>query len=645
MLRTATAITAGLLGVAAAAQNDPSGDSLRSLADRLGMQYGTWHYQDHFMADTISHRIDEREFEVMSFGAFGAQTQTSEGVWDYGKVDQAIDRVQGWSGDRDVMGIYLAGPNAYMPDWWKASARDGGYGDAGGQTHSQLLETHINEVVGRYADRIDSWGVVNEALKRAPAGESVYNEQNRWTHTNNQVLNKVSYDGFNAWEPMTWQGQAIKNDNGSDATMPVFIRQAFEQARAADPTAKLYYNDVANAAIGERHTEIQYDLVRALLDKGVSIDGVGMQMHLNVQKADGRLRNNKGDLFDIDGFVANVQRYRDLGVEVYLSELDIRVPENASAGDLQRQRQAYYDVVHAAARSGAVNSIIQWGPDDSIAWNREHTPTLFSGADAERNAKPAYFGAQEGLYDAIVEGLDAQQIDVTAAAGLRQVSRRSVSGDVSYSISETRRRVGRQGSNSSAVVVLPFLLPELDAGQVIELARLDVTTDQADASSSTGIRPNIDLYGLGFRGTDEVVVGDYFAGSGAVQVGEVLLSRSMVGGEMPFPDGSAPFEDGYWTLGETFDLAAYLNSLYAAGAVGGEDYVFLRLNLDEAGYDSSRWAMLAGGADASQQPRLSFFVTQGATIPEPGAAAALVVSLLPMMWRRSRGRATQSVSA
>ena len=72
--------------------------------------------------ETISHKIDEREFGLMSFGAFGLDKQTSEGVWDHGLVDEAIQRVDGWSGDRSVMGIYLSGPNAYMPDWWKGTA-------------------------------------------------------------------------------------------------------------------------------------------------------------------------------------------------------------------------------------------------------------------------------------------------------------------------------------------------------------------------------------------------------------------------------------------------------------------------------------------------------------------------------------------
>lgn len=616
----------------AAAQNDPSGDSLRSLANRLDMQYGAWHFHDHFENESISRQIDEREFEIMSFGAFGPDKQTAEGVWNYGKVNEAIDRVNTWSGDRSIMGIYLSGPNAYLPDWWKGSESDDGYKNASGAVHSELLETHINEVVGRYADRVDKWGVVNEALRAAPDG-SAYNEQGRWTHTNNQLLNKADYDGYRGWEPMTWQGEAIRDASGNALTMPVFIRQAFEQTRAIDPTAKLYYNDVANAALGERHTEIQYDLVRALLDKGVSIDAVGMQMHLNVDSADGLIRNNKGDIFDIDGFVANVQRYRDLNVEVYLTELDVRVPTNASSTDFQKQKQAYYQVVNAAARSGAVNSILQWGPDDSIAWMNERMPTIFSGADNERNAKPAYFGVQEGLYDALTERVGGRQAIVKASAGNTQIMQLNSGGNLTYSMSTSRARVGRQGNNNSAVFVIPFLLPELGEGETISLARLDIFTDQVDSSSGTGVRPNIDLYALGARGTDQVTIDDYFAGDGTPPPGDVLISASFVGGEKPYPDSTSPFENQYWTLGETSDLAAYLSSLYAAGAVGGEDYVFFRLNMDEAGYDSSRFALIDSNGDPLVRPSLTFFINE-ASVPEPTSIALMGIVTAALLTRR-----------
>ncbi len=54
-----------------------------------------------------------------------------------------------------------------------------------------------------------------------------------------------------------------------------FIEKAFTYARAADPNAKLYYNDYNIEAQGTKQNGA-YNLVQGLAAKGL-IDGVGLQ--------------------------------------------------------------------------------------------------------------------------------------------------------------------------------------------------------------------------------------------------------------------------------------------------------------------------------------------------------------------------------
>ena len=55
--------------------------------------------------------------------------------------------------------------------------------------------------------------------------------------------------------------------------------------------------------------------VKDLKERGIPVDGVGMQLHL-----DATLNYSE------EAIRQNVQRYNDLGVEVSFSEVDVRIP-------------------------------------------------------------------------------------------------------------------------------------------------------------------------------------------------------------------------------------------------------------------------------------------------------------------------------
>ena len=99
------------------------------------------------------------------------------------------------------------------------------------------MKNHVETVMKRCKGKIDAWDVVNE----------VFNEEG------------------------TLRDSQWKRIVGND-----FIEKAFEFARAADPSAKLVYND-CNACNSSKRDGIA-KLAKELKKKGL-IDAVGMQGH------------------------------------------------------------------------------------------------------------------------------------------------------------------------------------------------------------------------------------------------------------------------------------------------------------------------------------------------------------------------------
>lgn len=139
----------------------------------------------------------------------------------------------------------------------------------------EVMKDHIVKITGRYKNRIDSWDVVNEALNE----DGTYRETPFF-----KVLGEE------------------------------YLAKAFAYAAETDPNAILFYNDYNLTKKSKREGVIK--LVKSLQDKGVKIDGVGMQGHWSL---------NSPSLQEIE---ESIIEYSALGVEVAITELDITVLPN-----------------------------------------------------------------------------------------------------------------------------------------------------------------------------------------------------------------------------------------------------------------------------------------------------------------------------
>ena len=97
-----------------------------------------------------------------------------------------------------------------------------------------------------------------------------------------------------------------------------FVATAFRLAHAADPDAKLYLNEIGAEGINAKSNRL-YSLVSGLKSQGVPIDGVGFQVHSNLDGLPG-------------DFVANMQRFAALGLDIAITEADVglKLPPSAA---------------------------------------------------------------------------------------------------------------------------------------------------------------------------------------------------------------------------------------------------------------------------------------------------------------------------
>lgn len=142
-----------------------------------------------------------------------------------------------------------------------------------------------------------------------------------------------------------------------------FIEKAFTYAHQADPDVKLYYNDF-NAEGLNRKSDTIYAMVKRLKDKGVPIDGVGLQMHTGLKTFPGKA-----------SVLANINRLGALGLEVYITEIDVAINQdgaNISTPRFPQQGQIYRQVLEACIESGHCRDYQVWGITDRYSWYEQY---------------------------------------------------------------------------------------------------------------------------------------------------------------------------------------------------------------------------------------------------------------------------------
>ncbi|MFI5928536.1 endo-1,4-beta-xylanase [Micromonospora sp. NPDC051543] len=323
LLATATlavALTAGM--TVALAPMASAGTTLKASAAEKGRYFG---------AAVATGKLSDSQYTSILNGEFNSVTPENEMKWDATEPQQG--RFSYTGGDRLVShaqanGMSVRG-HALL---WHAQQPGWAQGMSGTALRNAAIN-HVTQVATHFRGKIYAWDVVNEAFA----------------------------DG----------GSGGRRDSNLQRTGNDWIEAAFRAARAADPGAKLCYNDYNTDGINAKSTGI-YNMVRDFKSRGVPIDCVGFQSHLGTTLA--------------SDYQANLQRFADLGVDVQITELDVMTGSN--------QANIYASVTRACLAVARCTGITTWGVRDSDSWRGDDNALLF---DRSGNKKAAYTSVLNAL--------------------------------------------------------------------------------------------------------------------------------------------------------------------------------------------------------------------------------------------------------
>ncbi|KAK1978256.1 family 10 glycosyl hydrolase [Colletotrichum cereale] len=231
--------------------------------------------------------------------------EPARGSFDFNNADYLV----GWAqenGGKVIRGHTLLWYRA-LPDWVSEITDPA--------TLTEVIETHVGTVVGRYKGIVRSWDVVNEPFDD---------------------------DG------------TLRSSVFSQVLGEEYIGIAFRAARAADPDAKLYVNDYNLDVAGWTKVTAVVDKVNEWIGEGIPIDGIGSQSHLV-----------PGMAADVQG--ALEQLASSSVSEIAITELDIT---GAPPDD-------YATVVAACLNVPKCLGVTVWGVSDQDSWESEAQPLLF----------------------------------------------------------------------------------------------------------------------------------------------------------------------------------------------------------------------------------------------------------------------------
>jgi endo-1,4-beta-xylanase len=321
----------------------PSKNALRSLAQKQGIQFGVAVNVKALSNDPSYRALLAQEFKwmtpenAMKFKAIHSKRDR----YDFTEADTLVEFAQ--QHQMQVRGHTLVWHKS-LPNWLE----DGQW------TREELMDImreHINNVMGHYRGQLVAWDVVNEAIS----------------------------DDQSSRRKTIWQ----------EIIGPDYIEMAFRWAHEADPNVPLFYNDYNGEELGAKSDAI-YDLVKDLQERGVSINGVGLQMHVGIKNPP-----------DPQQVAANIKRLNDLGLEVQITEMDVKIGDGTGTREerLAAQAKVYQDMMQVCLDAENCTAFLLWGVTDRYSWiprlfNKPDAPLIF---DESGQPKPAYKALKELL--------------------------------------------------------------------------------------------------------------------------------------------------------------------------------------------------------------------------------------------------------
>lgn len=275
---------------------------LKELAERRGIQVGSFaslkYLRERAYTSILASEFDYAIIDGEPNWRFEDHAlRPTKDTFDFTDIDQVFDFA-----DQNDMPVrvqhMLWGDDKWLPDW----LTQGNFSRA---ELLDIIQNHIKTVGARYKGKVREYTVVNEAFSR-----------------------ELKTGGNEDW----W-GKELGHE---------YIDSAFIWARQADPNAVLILNDFGNETEGDI-SNLMYGYIKDAKSRGIPIDALGMQMHISSSNPP-----------STDKVVANMKRFADLGVKIYITEFDVNMHDAEGSDEEKDERQAeiYVDMLNACLQAG-----------------------------------------------------------------------------------------------------------------------------------------------------------------------------------------------------------------------------------------------------------------------------------------------------
>jgi endo-1,4-beta-xylanase len=317
-------------------------ETLRAYSDKIGLNIGTctggrmWRNGEANYVNTL-----KREFNtiVAENEMKASALQPNKGQFSFSTADDMVKFAE--ENNMKLRGHALVW-HAQNPGWIQN-------GTWNRQTLLETMKGHINGVLTHFKAKnktVFQWDVVNEAFHN-DASSSAY---------------RSSF----------W-----KNTIGED-----FIDSAFTYAHRADPDVILFYNDYNTSNVNAKSTAM-YNKIKKMLDNGVPIHGVGFQSHQTLEEYTPAFIASMKENFD---------RFAALGLQIAVTELDIRIKTPTDQAELTKQGEYYREYLETCLATPACRTFMIWGFTDKHSWIPGTFPGTGDGLifNSSYQPKPAY---------------------------------------------------------------------------------------------------------------------------------------------------------------------------------------------------------------------------------------------------------------
>ena len=230
---------------------------------------------------------------VQCYPGWGRWDETNHYVYHVDEFTNEVKEMK--QQNMTVTAHMLLGWDQYFPEWYKT-------GDFPADTLEKIMQSWLKGIISYKGNDtlVDIWNVVNEAISWD--GKGGY-----WPLFNENYNDACELERM-GFEP---DASGLTGKQFVNAEHPVYIRKAFEYARTLTDK-KLELRESGFEFPGDSKYDAFYQLAVHLKKMNAPVDVIGFQTHIDIEKN-----------YDWEGYANNIKRYRALGYEVNIPEVDV----------------------------------------------------------------------------------------------------------------------------------------------------------------------------------------------------------------------------------------------------------------------------------------------------------------------------------